>query len=226
MNTTSNNHNIEERKRRNNKKECVVSQRVRKIRLAPVASGAKHVAIIEAAHQSSTSFLNDCVGMLRRQNVDRESKYHKKFMALNVHDELPFRASASAVLYHVEKIMVKEERATLRREQHQRFVSQLEEVERCCLPRLTNPFALHLFQAARRLIVLEETMPVESMFLSVVVESVPPQLYLLDEVTTAAVNLAELFQVSRQDAVAVIRRHARCFIADRKELLEEKLLET
>lgn len=203
--------------------EAEFKKRIAEVRSTPIPSGEKHIAVLNVAHQSSDLFFESCAASLSRRKAEQKTKYHKKFKALNLDSDLPFRASASAVLHHVERLIVKEERASSRRDAHTKVVVLFEEIEAYCLNHFSNPQATQLVHNTRRLIVDEDIIPAKEMYLPRVVLTVAPQMFLIDEVMTTAVHLAEVFVTSRREAIDLIRQHAEAFIVNRCDALSSTL---
>jgi hypothetical protein len=171
----------------------------------------------------SEQFFAECFAELDRHNADRKKKYLKKYAALNLKEVLPFRASGAAILHHVERIIVREDRESTWREEHAAAVRQMQEIEAYCSEHFTNPHSKALLAETRTILVSEETVPTAAMFSSRLLRVVPPTSLLLDEVVTTASHLSSLFLVSKPQAVAAIRDLAARFVEDHTVELEAQL---
>eukprot|EP00455_Lapot_gusevi_P032031 TRINITY_DN34906_c0_g1_i1.p1 TRINITY_DN34906_c0_g1~~TRINITY_DN34906_c0_g1_i1.p1 ORF type:complete len:118 (-),score=26.10 TRINITY_DN34906_c0_g1_i1:495-824(-) len=69
----------------------------------------------------------------------------------------------------------------------------------------------------------DDAIPTSDMFTARLIYECPPHMFLLDELTTVAVHLAEIYGMSRDDAIKSIRHYARAFVVDRRDGVATRL---
>lgn len=196
---------------------------VRSIRLEPLASGQKHQHIMKASHETTDSLSANSLEKLERRVREQPAKYAKKFAALDLNGRLPFHASASAVLEHVEHLILQQERESSRRDAHDKVSARLDEISQYCLGRFQHPAARTMVHKTLRLVVDDDVIPSSDMFTTRLLHDCPPHMFLLDELTTVAVHLAEIYGLTRADAIKTIRHYARAFVIDRRDGVASRL---
>ena len=167
-----------------------------------------------ATYKESDAFLTSCMSQIERRNADRKKKYLKKFAALNLSVHLPFHATANAILHHVERLIVKEDRESTWREEHDAALKLFREIELYCRQHFSNPQSLELLRETRCILVDEQTVPEAPMFNARLMKLLPPTSFLLDEVVTVASHLSVLYGVSKGEAIEYIRERASSFVED------------
>lgn len=188
-----------------------------------VPLGDRRRANFQFSFRTADAFVERWHEALRRRKAEQQIKYTKKYKALDLHRELPFRASANAILHHVEHMIIKEERASAWRDAHNAVKETFLAMETYVLQHFHHPVALQLVQEARKIIVNEEQMPQKNFFTQRILPLVPHQLFLLDEVTTVAAHVGVVFEVPREEVVRLIRGLARVFIVDHCDALVANL---
>lgn len=179
--------------------------------------------VVCSAYRQSDKFLAECMSLIDRRSTERKKKYLKKYAALNLNSPLPFYATGAAILHHVERIIVREDRESTWREEHKAAVKLFREIETYCVEQFTNPLSLELLRETRTILLDEQTVPAAPMYPSRLLKLLPPTALLLDEVVTVASHLAALYHVTRNEAVAFIRERAASFVEDHTRQLEAKL---
>ncbi|CUG07122.1 Hypothetical protein, putative [Bodo saltans] len=200
-----------------------LSRCVHNIRLEPLASGQKHQEIMKASHDTTDKLSANALEKLERRVREQPAKYAKKFAALDLNGKLPFHASAGAVLEHVEHLILQQERESSRRDAHDKISARLEEIASYCLGRFQHPAARNMVLKTQKLVVDDDAIPTSDMFTARLIYECPPHMFLLDELTTVAVHLAEIYGMSRDDAIKSIRHYARAFVVDRRDGVATRL---
>lgn len=208
-------HEVDERQRHAALERLARS--VHAIRLEPLPSGQKHQTIMQTSHKVSDQLSASAFESFGRRVKEQPAKYAKKFAALDLNGKLPFHASASAVLEHVEHLIVQQERESSRKDAHQKICLRLQEIESYCLGRFQHPSALQMVHQTHRLVVDDDVIPTREMFLNKLVEDCPPHMFLLDEMTTVAVHLSEIYGLTRDEAISILRQYAQAFVVDRRD---------
>jgi hypothetical protein len=196
---------------------------VHNVRLEPLASGQKHQEIMKLSHDTIDRLSAAALEKLERRVREQPAKYAKKFAALDLNGKLPFHASAGAVLEHVEHLILQQERESSRRDAHDKIAVRLDEIASYCLGRFQHPAARHMILKTQKLVVDEDAIPTVDMFTTRIIHDCPPHMFLLDELTTVAVHLAEIYGMTRDDAVRSIRQYAKAFVVDRRDGVANRL---
>lgn len=192
-------------------------------RQEPLPTGDRRRQNFQFNFRTADAFVERWHETLRRRKAEQQIKYTKKYKALDLHKELPFRASASAILHHVEHMIISEERASAWRDAHGAACARFTAMESYVRQHFHHPTALEMVQEARRIIVDDEHMPQRELFGSRILSLVPQQLFLLDDVTTVAVHVGAVFDVPKDEVVRLIRAAARTFIVDHCDALTATL---
>jgi hypothetical protein len=200
-----------------------LARSVHNVRLEPLASGQKHQEIMKLSHDTIDRLSEAALEKLERRVREQPAKYAKKFAALDLNGKLPFHASAGAVLEHVEHLILQQERESSRRDAHDKIALRLDEIASYCLGRFQHPAARHMILKTQKLVVDDDAIPTVDMFTTRIIHDCPPHMFLLDELTTVAVHLAEIYGMTRDDAVRSIRQYAKAFVVDRRDGVANRL---
>jgi hypothetical protein len=130
-----------------------------------------------------------------------------------------FHSSPTQILRHVDEMILCEEHELNWKEQLERTIAVFEEIENYCRKQFKTPTALRLLATTRSLLDAR-VLPTPELYKTNVLRAVSPEEFLLDEVTTTAVHIAEVYGVSRPEAAALIRSSAISFAVDRSSTLD------
>lgn len=173
---------------------------------------------------ASDKFYNTALHRFDRRVHDQVTKYEKKYAALDVSGAaLPFRATAAAVLHHVEAVIRRDERMSARQDAFDAELRKLDEVRTFVAQSYIHPSVFGMLRAAEGYFRFDRAMPGPSDFFDQIISTVDDADFLFDDVVSGAVHIATLFGVQERAVIQHVRGRAAHFIHDRPTQLERAL---
>jgi hypothetical protein len=177
--------------------------------------------------EGNNSFYASTRDELHRKANEQKSKFDKKYRALDVGgDPLPFRATAVAILHHVEAVIQRDEKLSSRQDRFDRHLDGLRDLRAYLTHATHHPKVLEMFDVTVRFFGVDKAAPTPDQFFHETLRVLDDLDFLFHDVLEGAVHIATVYGVSEQDVVAHARTRAARFIHDRPTQLLAAMQDT
>lgn len=176
-------------------------------------SAVTHAGFMLNLSDNYDSLLKRSLSRLDRKMVECRFKYWKKYVALDLHGgNLPFYATPTSILHHVERVITRDERITTRQEEYEKEIKFFHQLRTYIESNFQHPLVIEMLRVAESFLRPDRPSPKAEQFFAGVLPMLRAEDCLINEVVSASIHIGKVFSVSKNDVIEALRRHARSYV--------------